>query len=58
MRWRLRVLDDKAQLVVTAAIKAGTPELPCKTQEEFKRLMEATAESVGCSTYALPMVLG
>ena len=44
--------------VVTAAIKAGTPELQCKTYEEFKRLMEAAAESMGCSTYALPMVLG
>ena len=44
--------------VVTAAIKAGTPELQCKTYEEFKSLMEAAAESVGCSTYALPMVLG
>ena len=44
--------------VVTAAIKAGTPELQCKTYEEYKSLMEAAAKSVGCSTCALPMVLG
>ena len=44
--------------VVTAAIKAGTPELPCKTYEEYKSLMEAAAESVGCTTYAFPMVSG
>ena len=44
--------------VITAAIKAGTPELQCKTYEESEHLMEAAAESVGCSPYALPMVLG
>ena len=44
--------------VVTAAIKAGISELQCKTYEEHKSLVEAAAESVGCTTYALPMVLG
>ena len=43
--------------MVTAATKAGTLELQCKTYEEYKSLMEAAAKSVGCSTYALPMVL-
>ena len=37
---------------------AGTPQLQCKTYEQYKSLMEAAAESVGCTTYALPMVLG
>ena len=32
--------------VVTAAIKAGTPELQCKMYKKFKSLMEAAAESV------------
>eukprot|EP00891_Asterochloris_glomerata_P006331 jgi/Astpho2/6331/Aster-05996 len=32
--------------VATAAIKAGTPELQCKTYDEFQRLLEAAAESV------------
>ena len=33
--------------VAIAAIKARTPELQCKTYEEFERLLEAAAESVG-----------
>ena len=44
--------------VVTAAIKAGTPELQCIMYEESKRLLEAAAESVGCTTCALPRVSG
>ena len=43
--------------VATAAIKAGTPESHCKTYEEFQRLMEVAAGSVGCTTSALPRVL-
>eukprot|EP00891_Asterochloris_glomerata_P007965 jgi/Astpho2/7965/fgenesh1_pg.00119_%23_14_t len=43
--------------VATAAIKAGTPELQCKSYDEFQRLLEAAAESVGCTTSALPRVL-
>ena len=43
--------------VLTAAIKAATPELQCKTYEEFKRLLASAAESVGCTTSALPRVL-
>ena len=43
--------------VATAAIKAGTPELQCKTYDEFQRLLEAAAESVGCTKSALPRVL-
>ena len=42
--------------VVTAAIKAGTPEFQCKTYEECQRLLEAAAESVGCTKYTLPRV--
>ena len=42
--------------VVTAAIKAGTPEFQCKTYEEYERLLEAAADSVGCTKYALPRV--
>ena len=42
--------------VVTAAIKAGTPEFQCKTYEECQRLLEAAAESVGCTKSALPRV--
>ena len=42
--------------VVTAAIKAGTPELQCKTYEEYERLLEAAADSVGCTKSALPRV--
>ena len=37
--------------VVTAAIKAGTPEFQFKTYEECQRLLEAAAESVGCTKY-------
>ena len=44
--------------VATAAIMAGTPESPCKTHEEFERLLEAAAESVGCTESALPRVTG
>ena len=44
--------------VATAAIKAGTPELQCKTYEEFERLLEAAAESVGGTIYSLPKVPG
>ena len=40
-----------------AAIRAGTPELQCKTYEEFERLLKAAAESVVCTTSALPRVL-
>eukprot|EP00891_Asterochloris_glomerata_P001634 jgi/Astpho2/1634/Aster-08270 len=43
--------------VAIAAIRAGTPELQCKTYEEFERLLKAAAESVGCTTCALPRVL-
>ena len=43
--------------VATAAIKAGTPELQCKTYEECQRLLEAAAESVGCTKSATPRVL-
>ena len=38
--------------VATAAIKAGTPVLQCKTYDEFQRLLEAAAESVGCTESA------
>ena len=44
--------------VATAAIKAGTPELQCKTYEEFERLLDAAAKSVGCTKSALPKVAG
>ena len=30
--------------VLTAAIKAATPELQCKTYEEFERLLKSAAE--------------
>ena len=43
--------------VATAAILAGTPELQCKTYDKFQRLLKAAAESVGCTTSALPRVL-
>ena len=43
--------------VATAAIKAATPELQCKTYEEFERLLKSAAESVGCTTSNLPKVL-
>ena len=43
--------------VATAAIKAGTPEFECKTYEECQRLLQAAAESVGCTKSALPSVL-
>ena len=43
--------------VVTAAIMAGTPEFQCQTYEEYERLLEAAADSVGCTKRALPMVL-
>ena len=43
--------------VAIAAIRAGTPELQCKTYEEFERLLKAAAEGVGCTTCALPRVL-
>ena len=42
--------------VAMAAIKAGTPELQCKTYEDLQPLLEAAAESVGCTTYDLPKV--
>ena len=42
--------------VVTAAVKAGTPELQCKTYEEYERLMEAAADSVKCTKSDLPRV--
>ena len=35
--------------VVTAAIKARTPEFQCQTFEEYERLLEAAADSVGCT---------
>ena len=41
-----------------AAIRAGTPELQCKNYEDFQRLLEAAAKSVGCTIYALPKVPG
>ena len=44
--------------VAIAAIKAGTPELQCKTYEEFERLLEAAADSVGGTICALPKVPG
>ena len=40
--------------VAIAAIKAGTPELQCKTYGDLQPLLEAAAESVGCTTYDLP----
>ena len=43
--------------VVTAAIKAGTPEFQCKTYEDCQLLLEAAAESVGCTKSALPSLL-
>ena len=43
--------------VATAAIRAGTPELQCKTYDEFQRLLGAAADSVGCTKSALPRVL-
>ena len=43
--------------VATAAIKAGTPEFQCKTYEGFERLLEAAAESLGCTKSALPIFL-
>ena len=42
--------------VVTAAIKAGTPEFQCKTYEECQRLLPADADSVGRTKSALPWV--
>ena len=42
--------------VATAAIKAATPEFQCKTYEEYERLLEAAADSVGCTKSALPRV--
>ena len=42
--------------VLTAAIKAGTPEFQCKTYEEYERLLEAAADSVGYTKSALPRV--
>eukprot|EP00891_Asterochloris_glomerata_P006332 jgi/Astpho2/6332/Aster-05997 len=40
------------------AIKVGTPELQCKTYEEFQTLLGAAAESVGCTEGTLPSVPG
>ena len=40
--------------MITAAIKAGTPEFQCKTYEEYESLLEAAADSVGCTKSALP----
>ena len=44
--------------VAIAAIRAGTPELQCKTYEEFERLLEAAAESVGGTKCTLPKLPG
>ena len=44
--------------VATAAIKAGTPGLQCKTYEDSQRLLEAAPKSVGCTIYTLPKVPG
>ena len=44
--------------VAIAAIRAGTPELQCKKYEDFQRLLEAAAKSVGCTIYTLPKVPG
>ena len=44
--------------VAIAAIRAGTPELQCKTYEEFERLLEAAAESVGDTKCTLPKLPG
>ena len=44
--------------VAIAAIKAGTPELQCKTYEEFEHLLEAAAKSVGGTICTLPKVPG
>ena len=40
------------------AIRAGSPELQCKNYEDFQRLLEAAAKSVGCTIYTLPKVPG
>ena len=47
--------------VAMAAIKAGTPELQCKTYEDLQPLLEAAAESVGlphvtCQRCQAPLV--
>ena len=66
MRWRMGDLHGGPRKsagrqgpvqVVTAAIQAGTPEFQCQTYEEYERLLEAAADSVGCTKRALPMVL-
>ena len=44
--------------VAMEAIKAGTPELHCKTYEDCDTLLDAAAESVGCSRRELPSVVG
>ena len=44
--------------VAIAAIKAGSPELQCKMYEEFERLLEAAADSVGGTICTLPKVPG
>ena len=44
--------------VAIAAIRAGTPELQRKNYEDFQRLLEAAAKSVGCTIYTLPKVPG
>ena len=41
-----------------AAVRAGTPELQCKNYEDFQRLLEAAAKSVGCTIYTLLKVPG
>eukprot|EP00891_Asterochloris_glomerata_P008544 jgi/Astpho2/8544/Aster-05578 len=44
--------------VAIAASKAGTPEWQCKTYEDFERLLEAAAESVGGTKCTLPKLPG
>ena len=64
MRWRLGDLTWRRQEWFWATrnsasgIKAGTPELQCKTYEEFECLLEAAADSVGGTICTLPKVPG
>ena len=54
-----RALDDKAQCKWSQQLsRQELQNFNERRMRSSKRLMEAAAVSVGCSTYALPMVLG
>ena len=40
------------------ALKVGTPEYQCKAYEEYLALLDAAAESMGCTRSTLPRVTG